>query len=145
MVSLFYLDSTILLNPGQSPTSLAPVSPSTTHPLPVIVLFTFLSFSLLCRWTYDLSATQLTQILVPASFRSSFGGTEMAIVSGFSLSHWVAAAVWHAQEDFKWLALTSFVAVGLAAGCYGMWERRWVGKGGDQGRYAQIGKIEHQS
>ncbi|MCJ1234397.1 hypothetical protein MMC14_002358 [Varicellaria rhodocarpa] len=118
-ISLFYIDSNL-------PHPLSPLSSfSTTNTLPVILLITFLSISFLGRWTYDLSVTQLTQTLIPASHRSSFGGTEMAIVSGVSLGHWVAAAVWHAQTDFKWLALGSLVAVGLGAGAYARWVKIW--------------------
>ena len=59
----------------------------------------------------------------------------MAIVSCVSLTHWVAAVVWHEQSDFKWLALGSFFAVGAAVGAYGAWVWWWerVGRGGQAG------------
>ena len=47
------------------------------------------------------------------------------MVSCFSLGHWVAAAIWHEQREFKWLALGSFVAVSSAVGGYELWARRW--------------------
>jgi len=118
--SLFYLDS------GLSPQANTSTEKSTASPtslLPLLILIPSISLSLLFRWTYDLSATQLTQTLVPASHRASFGGTEMAIVSVLSLTHWVAAAVWHAQRDFRWLATGSLGLVGGAAGLYVWWYR----------------------
>lgn len=45
----------------------------------------------------------------------------MAIVSVISLTHWIAAAVWHSQRDFRWLATGSFVMVGGAVGGYALW------------------------
>lgn len=87
--------------------------------------------SLLGRWTYDISTTQLTQTLIPSSHRSSYGGTELSIVSFVSLGHWIAAVIWHEQSDFRWLALGSFVAVGVAAGAYAGWARWWENGGGN--------------
>ena len=52
----------------------------------------------------------------------------MSVVSIISLAHWVAAAVWNTQNDFKWLALGSFVMVGIAGGAYLGWQRWWQGK-----------------
>lgn len=66
----------------------------------------------------------MTQTLVPSSHRSSFGGTEMAIVSVLSLAHWIAAAVWHEQRDFRWLGTASFALVGVAVAAYVIWVRR---------------------
>lgn len=122
--SLFYLDS--VLSP-QANTSTDKSTASPASLLPLLILIPSISLSLLFRWTYDLSATQLTQTLVPASHRSSFGGTEMAIVSVLSLTHWIAAAVWHAQRDFPWLATGSFGLVGGAVGWYAWWYRRGGG------------------
>ena len=53
----------------------------------------------------------------------------MFVVSVVSLGHWVAAAVWHMQQDFKWLALGSFVFVGVGVGAYHGWSRRWASEG----------------
>ena len=49
----------------------------------------------------------------------------MSIVSMISLGHWIAAAVWHTQGDFKWLALGSFVLVAIGVGAFGWWRRWW--------------------
>lgn len=122
--SLFYLDS--VLSPQTNTSTDEPVA-SPTSLLPLLILIPSISLSLLFRWTYDLSATQLTQTLVPATHRSSFGGTEMAIVSVLSLTHWIAAAVWHAQRDFRWLATGSFGLVGGALGWYAWWYRKGGG------------------
>ncbi|KAL2037969.1 hypothetical protein N7G274_009188 [Stereocaulon virgatum] len=126
LLSLFYLNSTL---PNPTPTPTTPTSPMKTHPVAVLLLILFISISLLFRWTYDLCATQLTQTLVPAAQRSSFGGTEMSVVSMISLVHWVAAAVWSMQSDFKWLAMGSFVMIGIAGGAYFGWQRWWQGGG----------------
>lgn len=104
-------------------------SPTTFHLLNTVVLVLFISLSLLFRWTYDLCATQLTQTLIPATKRSSFGGTEMSIVSLASLGHWITAAVWHTQSDFKWLALGSFAVVAIGAGAYWWWQGWWRRRG----------------
>ena len=120
LLSLFYLDFTL-------PPQTTPPLPRSGPLTPTILLIASISLSLLFRWTYDLSATQLTQTLVPASHRSSFGGTEMAIVSLISLTHWIAAAVWHSQRDFQWLATGSLVLVGGAVVAYAIWYRRSKG------------------
>lgn len=49
----------------------------------------------------------------------------MSIVSLVSLGHWIAAAVWHAQSDFKWLALGSFVIVAIGVGAFWRWQGWW--------------------
>ena len=50
----------------------------------------------------------------------------MVVVSCFSLIlHWVTAAIWHQQEQFRWLAVGSFVIVSAAVVTYAVWERRW--------------------
>lgn len=89
----------------------------------LVLFITFRSFSFLGRWTYDLAVTQLTQMWIPPARRSDLGGCEQAIVSAVSMVHWVAAAVWHRQEDFQWLALGSFVSVGGAALANLYWTR----------------------
>lgn len=54
----------------------------------------------------------------------------MAVVSCVGLLHWVAAAVWSAQEDFRWLALGSVLGVGIGAAGYVWW---WWGRGRGSG------------
>lgn len=49
----------------------------------------------------------------------------MSIVSLVSLGHWIAAAVWHTQSDFRWLALGSFVFVAIGTGAYWRWQGWW--------------------
>lgn len=123
VLGLFFLDTR--LNETAPSTSDPHQSPTTSYPLITIILIVSISLSLLFRWTYDLCATQLTQALVPANKRSSFGGTEMSIVSLVSLGHWIAAAVWHTQSDFKWLALGSLVVVAMGVGAYRWWQGWW--------------------
>ena len=123
VLSLFILDA--ILHTTTTSTSSPHQSLISSHPLNTIILILFISLSLLFRWTYDLCATQLTQTLVPATKRSSFGGTEMSIVSLVSLGHWIAAAVWHTQSDFKWLALGSLAVVATGVGTYWWWQGWW--------------------
>lgn len=132
VLSLFFLDAG--LSTTSTSTSSPHQSPTTSYPLNTIILVFSISLSLLFRWTYDLCATQLTQTLVPATKRSSFGGTEMSIVSLVSLGHWIAAAVWHTQSDFKWLALGSFAVVAIGAGAYSWWQGWWRKRERESGR-----------
>lgn len=127
VLSLFFLDAS--LHTSITSTSSPHQSPITPYPLNTIILVSSISISLLCRWLYDLCATQLTQTLVPATKRSSFGGTEMSIVSLVSLGHWIAAAVWHTQSDFKWLALGSFAVVAIGVLAYYCWQGWWRRRG----------------
>ncbi|MCJ1270057.1 hypothetical protein MMC22_009951 [Lobaria immixta] len=111
--------------PADAGTAATP-SPLTTSTMAAVAFLAFLSVSFLGRWTYDLAVTQLTQMLVPAATRSTFGGTEQALVSAVSLVHWVAAAVWHRQSDFVWLSLGSVGAVAAATGAFTGWVWWWV-------------------
>ena len=123
VLALFFLDAR--LTETATGVSDPPQSQTKSYPLGTTILILSISLSLLFRWTYDLCATQLTQALVPASKRSSFAGTEMSIVSLVSLGHWIAAAVWHAQSDFKWLALGSLGVVAVGVGAYWWWQGWW--------------------
>jgi len=105
------------------PLILATLSAHTTALTTAIPLFTFLSLSRLGLWTFDLTTTETTQLLVPASTRSSFGGTEQSLVAFFELLQWVAAAVWSRPDQFPWLALGSLGAVAVSAGMYASWVR----------------------
>lgn len=124
-IALFVLnhdiDSSPSLASDRDPPS--PLTTSTSMAAAAIAFWSFLSLSFLGRWTYDLAATQLTQMLVPATHRAAFGGTEQAIVSIISLVHWVAAAIWHHQTDFVWLAFASALAVGGATIAFVGWSR----------------------
>ncbi|KIX94121.1 uncharacterized protein Z520_10147 [Fonsecaea multimorphosa CBS 102226] len=124
IIALFYLNSRLVdAHPAVDDTT---TSPLPTYTLFTVVFFTFLSFSFLGRWMYDLAVMQLTQMLIPAAHRSSFGGVEQALVSCVSLVHWVAAAIWHQQGDFVWLALGSFCAIAAATAAFTWWARRWT-------------------
>ena len=62
----------------------------------------------------------------------------MSIVSLISLGHWIAAAVWHAQSDFKWLALGSFAIIAIAVGAFWWWQRWWETRERARGERMQI-------
>lgn len=125
MIALFVLNHSIEASPtpasrGDQP---SPLYVSTTTLIAAIAFWSFLSLSFVGRWTYDLAATQLTQMLIPSTHRAAFGGTEQAVVSMVSLVHWVAAAIWHQQSDFVWLALASAMGVGAATLAFIGWSR----------------------
>ena len=61
----------------------------------------------------------------------------MSIVSLVSLGHWIAAAVWHTQSDFKWLALGSFVVVAIGVGAFWWWQRWWESRERASGEQVQ--------
>ena len=124
VIMLFYLNGR--LSDQDLAPSVTATSPLAAYTVFAVSFFTFLSFSFLGRWTYDLAVTQLTQMLIPATHRSSFGGVEQAIVSCVSLVHWVAAAIWHQQGDFVWLALGSICAIAAATGAFTWWARWWT-------------------
>ncbi|KAJ9602313.1 hypothetical protein H2200_013168 [Cladophialophora chaetospira] len=124
VIALFYLNRRLAgEHPESDGTAKSPLATDTTL---AVTFFLSLSFSFLGRWTYDLAVTQLTQMLIPATHRSSFGGVEQAIVSCVSLIHWIAAAIWHQQEDFVWLALGSFCAIAVATAAFRWWVGRWI-------------------
>lgn len=123
MISLFILNYYINSNPdarSKNNTS-SPPTTSTATSVAAIAFWSFLYLSFLGRWTYDLAVTQLTLMLVPSTHRSTFSGTEQAIVSTISLLHWVAAAIWHRQSDFIWLALVGALAVAGAIIAFMWW------------------------
>lgn len=101
----------------------------TTTPQPLIycILFMFISLSRLGLWVFDLTTQQLTQTMIPPSSRSSFAGVEGSITNIFELGQWVGALIFYRPENFKWLALTSLIFVGLSTIVYAGWVRRMRG------------------
>ncbi|XXG98718.1 hypothetical protein Hte_005047 [Hypoxylon texense] len=92
-----------------------------------VVLFSFLACSRLGVWVFDLTTQQLTQTRVPAHQRSSFAGTENSVVNIFELLGAGAAIAFPRTEQYKWLALASFVTVVISWVMYAGWVRRQRG------------------
>ncbi|KAI2783517.1 Ferroporti-1 [Daldinia loculata] len=92
-----------------------------------VVLFSFLAFSRLGVWVFDLTTQQLTQTLVPGHQRSSFAGTENSVVNIFELLGAGAAIAFPRTEQYKWLALASLVSVLISWIMYAGWVRRQRG------------------
>ena len=88
-----------------------------------VALFLFLSVSRLGLWVFDLTTQEITQTGVSSEKRSSFAGTETALVSLFELIQWVAAAIWSKPEQFKWLSSGSLVAVTSSMVLHAFWVR----------------------
>jgi iron-regulated transporter 1 len=88
-----------------------------------IILFTTLSLSRLGLWIFDLTTQQLTQTLVPPSHVASFAGVENSFVSLFELLQHVATLVLSRPEEFRYIALGSWVAVGVSSVVYAGWVR----------------------
>ncbi|KAI1807375.1 Ferroporti-1 [Daldinia bambusicola] len=92
-----------------------------------VVLFSFLAFSRLGVWVFDLTTQQLTQTLVPEHQRSSFAGTENSVVNIFELLGAGAAIAFPRTEQYKWLAFASLVSVLISWVLYAGWVRRQRG------------------
>ncbi|KAI1661002.1 Ferroporti-1 [Daldinia decipiens] len=92
-----------------------------------VVLFSFLAFSRLGVWVFDLTTQQLTQTLVPGHQRSSFAGTENSIINIFELLGAGAAIAFPRTEQYRWLALASLVSVLISWIMYAGWVRRQRG------------------
>lgn len=92
-----------------------------------LTIFTFLAFSRLGLWIFDLTTQQLTQTLVDPSKRSSFAGVEASFVNVFELCHHVSVVVFSRPEQFKYLAAGSLIAVATSAVMYAGWVRRQRG------------------
>jgi iron-regulated transporter 1 len=95
-------------------------------PLPMqhllsFTLFFFLSISRLGLWIYDLTTQQLTQTLTQPSQRSSFTGVEYSFVALFELAQHVVTIILHRPEQFRWIALGSYSAVGISTLVYAAW------------------------
>ncbi|KAI1298832.1 Ferroportin1-domain-containing protein [Xylaria venustula] len=88
-----------------------------------IILFSFLSFSRLGVWIFDLTTQQLTQTLVHKTRRSSFAGIENSVVNVFEVLGAGAAIVFPRVEQYRWLALASLGSVVLGWCLYAWWVR----------------------
>lgn len=114
------------LSPSSLSSSLQPllsriIRPLTSQPLLTFTLFFFLSISRLGLWVYDLTTQQLTQTMSLPSKRSSFTGVEYSFVSFFELGHYIMTIVLHRPEQFKWIALLSWIAVMISTVAYAGW------------------------
>ncbi|KAH7403398.1 hypothetical protein BKA64DRAFT_722147 [Cadophora sp. MPI-SDFR-AT-0126] len=116
--------------PGASsdlPNILTRIIPHPSPTLLALTLFAFLSLSRLGLWIYDLTTQQLTQTLTSPTSRSSFTGVEYSFVSLFELAQNVMAIVLSRPQDFKWIALVSWLAVGVSTVMYAAWVWRMRG------------------
>ncbi|OTA54297.1 hypothetical protein K449DRAFT_297607, partial [Hypoxylon sp. EC38] len=92
-----------------------------------IVLFSFLAFSRLGVWVFDLTTQQLTQTLVPQNQRSSFAGTENSVVNIFELLGAGTAIAFPRTDQYKWLATASLMSVVISWVMYAGWVRQQRG------------------
>jgi solute carrier family 40 (iron-regulated transporter), member 1 len=88
-----------------------------------ILLFSFLAFSRLGVWIFDLTTQQLTQTLVPRTQRSSFAGVENSVVNVFEVLGAASAIAFPRVEQYPWLALASLVSVVVSWCMYAYWVR----------------------
>jgi len=88
-----------------------------------MLLFSFLAFSRLGVWIFDLTTQQLTQTLVPKTQRSSFAGVENSVVNVFEVLGAAAAIAFPRVEQYPWLALASLVSVMVSWCMYAYWVR----------------------
>ncbi|GAP82642.1 putative solute carrier family 40 (iron-regulated transporter) protein [Rosellinia necatrix] len=86
-----------------------------------VVLFSFLAFSRLGVWVYDLTTQQLTQTLVDRTRRSSFAGVESSVVNVFEVLGAAAAIAFPRVEQYRWLALASLASVLMSWCMYAWW------------------------
>lgn len=88
-----------------------------------VILFSFLAFSRLGVWIYDLTTQQLTQTLVYKTQRSSFAGVENSVINVFEVLGAGAAIAFPKVEQYRWLALASLVSVAISWSMYAFWVR----------------------
>ncbi|KIN01949.1 hypothetical protein OIDMADRAFT_161651 [Oidiodendron maius Zn] len=93
----------------------------TSQPRLAFILFFFLSISRLGLWIYDLTTQQLTQSMTIASQRSSFAGVEYSFVCMFELAQHGVSIILHRPDQFKWIALISFISVITSTTAYARW------------------------
>ncbi len=53
--------------------------------------------------------------------RSSFTGVEYSFVSLFELTQYIIAIIFYRPEQFKWIALMSWIAVAISTVAYAGW------------------------
>ncbi|KAI3332694.1 Ferroportin1-domain-containing protein [Ustulina deusta] len=112
-------------NAGEDTRALIPRFADDKAPLNVgwsVILFSFLSFSRLGVWVFDLTTQQLTQTSVYSTQRSSFAGVENSVINVFEVLGAAAAIAFPRVEQYRWLALASLVSV-VASWCLYAW---WV-------------------
>ncbi|KAI0815459.1 Ferroportin1-domain-containing protein [Xylaria sp. FL0064] len=88
-----------------------------------LILFSFLAFSRLGVWIFDLTTQQLTQTLVQRTQRSSFAGIENSVVNVFEVLGAAASIAFPRVEQYRWLALASLGSVVLSWCLYAAWVR----------------------
>ncbi|KAI0429390.1 Ferroportin1-domain-containing protein [Xylaria sp. FL1042] len=88
-----------------------------------LILFSFLAFSRLGVWIFDLTTQQLTQTLVQRTQRSSFAGIENSVVNVFEVLGAAASIAFPHVEQYRWLALASLGSVMLSWCLYASWVR----------------------
>ncbi|KAM0146907.1 hypothetical protein ACHAQE_010512, partial [Botrytis cinerea] len=103
------------------PRIVSPLTPSS--PFLPLLLFTSLSLSRLGLWIFDLTTQQLSQTLIAPTHRSSFAGCEYSLVALFELGNYVMAILWSRQDQFRWVAVVSLMAVGVSSVVYAGWVR----------------------
>ncbi|CAJ2513424.1 Uu.00g015430.m01.CDS01 [Anthostomella pinea] len=86
-----------------------------------IIMFSFLAFSRLGVWIFDLTTQQLTQTMVPENQRSSFAGVENSVVNVFELLGAGSAVAFPHTEQYRWLALVSLLTVMIAWAMLAVW------------------------
>lgn len=103
------------------------IFPASSISIGTVSMFSFLSFSRLGLWVFDITTQELTQTYVAPTTLASFAGTEMFFVSLFGLSQWILAATISRPEQFRWLALVSLGTVACSTGMYASWVMRHRG------------------
>jgi iron-regulated transporter 1 len=71
-----------------------------------------------------LMVQELGQVEIPASQRSTFAGTEQSFNSLFALCHWAATVGWSRPDQFRYLALGSFLVCGVGVGIFAWWQKK---------------------
>lgn len=103
------------------------ISSASSISIATVAMFTFLCFSRLGLWVFDITTQELTQTYVAPKTLASFAGTEMSFVSLFELSQWILVAIISKPEQFRWLALVSLGAVACSTAMYSFWVLRHRG------------------